>query len=261
MRTVSRAPLIVAASLALTVGACGGGNGGNNDGGVDAGTDAPPAPICGNGVVESGEECDPPQPGACSSTCQRVNNLCGNLIIDQGEQCDPPQPSICTSACQFVPATCGDGAVQHGEECDPPNGTTCGSDCMLVGNCQACEMSSTSCDPSLLTLPGATSGFGCDSFTGALQSSCAALLDCIRSTHCATGDDPTPCYCGLGVDVVACATGTSAPSGVCLAAYNAALAGGPTGSVVTLFTNPLSPIGIADNLLTCDVDTPCPCGQ
>jgi hypothetical protein len=218
-------------------------------------------PMCGDGFVQAGEQCDPPQPGVCSPTCQLiVGPICGNSIVEAGEQCDPPQQNICSVTCQFVPAVCGDDFVQHGEECDPPNGTTCGPNCMLIGNCQVCEMTSPNCDPSLLSPPGA-SGFGCDAFTGALQTNCQALLDCVRTTHCAIGDDPTPCYCGVGVDPVACATGASPPSGVCLSQYNAAVVGGPSGTVATLFTDPRSPIGVADNLLSCDVDGACPCGQ
>jgi hypothetical protein len=217
---------------------------------------------CGDGFVQAGEQCDPPQPGVCSPTCQLiVGPSCGNHVLEGGEQCDPPQPNVCTATCQFVPAVCGDDFVQHGEECDPPNGTTCGPDCMLIGNCTVCEMTSPACDPTLVTPPGATSGFGCDGFTGALQNSCAVLLDCVRTNHCASGDDPTPCYCGVGVDPVACATGAATPSGVCLNQYNAALAGGPSGTIATLFTDPSSPIGVADNLVSCDVDTPCACGQ
>jgi len=73
---------------------------------------APPAPTCGDGNVDSGEQCDPP-----------------------GSKCSNGQ--ICTSDCK-CPATptCGDGNVDTGlgEQCDPPgskcsNGQTCTSDC------------------------------------------------------------------------------------------------------------------------------------
>lgn len=48
--------------------------------------------VCGNGVVEEGEECDPgstPVP-SCNSTCQIVdgNPQCGNGVLELGEGCD-----------------------------------------------------------------------------------------------------------------------------------------------------------------------------
>jgi hypothetical protein len=48
---------------------------------------------------------------------------------------------------------------------------------------------------------------------------------------------------------------------VCYAQYQAALVGGPAGTVYDLFTNPASPIGVANALVKCDVDAQCPCGQ
>ena len=52
------------------------------------------APSCGDGVVESAEQCDPPRAGGdglqCGPDCQWLN--CGNGQIDPGEQCDPHWP-------------------------------------------------------------------------------------------------------------------------------------------------------------------------
>jgi len=45
------------------------------------------APICGNDVVETGEDCD--GGASCSATCLwQGSTSCGNAIIDSGEQCD-----------------------------------------------------------------------------------------------------------------------------------------------------------------------------
>jgi hypothetical protein len=100
------------------------------------------APTCGDGIVEPGEQCDPPRTGGdglqCGPNCQLLT--CGNFQIDPGEQCDPPQAHICSLTCQNVPATCGDGILQVGEECDPPrtgpDGLQCGPDChyLTCGN-------------------------------------------------------------------------------------------------------------------------------
>lgn len=71
-----------------------------------------PGAQCGNNVVESGEECEPPGSGC--------------LVFS-----DPPE--VCNAQCVCVPATptpgppppmCGNNVVESGETCDPP-GTTC----------------------------------------------------------------------------------------------------------------------------------------
>ena len=50
------------------------------------------APSCGDGIVESGEQCDDGSlnssflPGSCRSNCMKA--WCGDGILDPGEQCD-----------------------------------------------------------------------------------------------------------------------------------------------------------------------------
>ena len=46
--------------------------------------------VCGNTIVESGEECDDGGTTAgdgCSATCQ-IESACGNTMVEPGEQCD-----------------------------------------------------------------------------------------------------------------------------------------------------------------------------
>jgi hypothetical protein len=226
---------------------------------------------CGNGVLDPGEQCDPTAPNDpnrshCSPTC--TFEECGDGIVQAGEQCDPPAPGLCGNDCTFNGpggVVCGDGIIGHGEQCDPPVGDECSPTCQLVVGqvdcnipCTACEQQSPNCDPTLLVPPGATNAFGCSGFTDTqLHNECMLLIQCIRQNNCALGDDPTPCLCGAGVDPVACATGATTPSGVCLAQYQAALMGGPSGTIFTLFTDPRSPIGISDNLWTCELDGAC----
>jgi cysteine-rich repeat protein len=81
--------------------------------------------LCGNGVVDRGEECDDGNTDnwdACLDTC--MNATCGDGEIWLGvEQCDDgntDDTDECVTGC--LDASCGDGLVQAGvEECDDGN--------------------------------------------------------------------------------------------------------------------------------------------
>ncbi len=141
----------------------------------------PDAPICGNNIIESGEQCDGSAPSGytCSSSCQlQVNNsststppqnsICGNNIIESGEQCDGSAPSgyTCNSQCQLVvngggggggsnPPICGNGVVESGEQCDQnagvPEDYRCNASCRLEYIGSIYDMSLI--DPYIGTLP------------------------------------------------------------------------------------------------------------
>lgn len=120
-------------------------------------------PLCGNGKVEIGEDCDIGMAGetvgkSCSLRCVRTGNLdaysasktganiCGNGQVEKnvGEQCDPGNENgkvksnspTCSTTCQLrgsqsktnnIPgvAVCGDGEVTAGQEtCDIADPTT-----------------------------------------------------------------------------------------------------------------------------------------
>src|ERR1700722_3307790 len=55
--------------------------------------------MCGNGIVESGEDCDP-GPGVNSTCCNA--STCKFL---PGATCDPINSPCCTNQCGFAPAT------------------------------------------------------------------------------------------------------------------------------------------------------------
>ncbi|MFO0590319.1 MAG: DUF4215 domain-containing protein [Polyangiaceae bacterium] len=81
-------------------------------------------PPCGNGVLNTGEECDDgnaDDTDACLSTCAAAK--CGDGVVQQGvESCDDGNAvdnDACNNKC--VPAKCGDGVVQLNEECDDAN--------------------------------------------------------------------------------------------------------------------------------------------
>jgi len=78
--------------------------------------------LCGNGVINVGEQCDDGPlnanaDGHCRTTCQ--NPSCGDYVYDpsRGEECDDgPEGSLyCTSTCHLL---CGNGRQDLGEECD-----------------------------------------------------------------------------------------------------------------------------------------------
>lgn len=91
----------------------GAGSGGTNMGGEGG----MPGPECGNGVVESGEQCDDDGTATgdgCNATCQR----------ETGWTCNNAMPTVCTPVC-------GDGVDIDGagnrEVCDDGNSLACGT--------------------------------------------------------------------------------------------------------------------------------------
>jgi cysteine-rich repeat protein len=107
--------------------------------GIERGSfvDAPPPGVCGNGSVESGEQCDDRNtlPGdGCSPSCTIEQLGCGDGKVDPPEQCDPPDGVTCDNRCQPISIVCGNGIVQLGEECDDSNtlpGDGCSPTCTI----------------------------------------------------------------------------------------------------------------------------------
>lgn len=93
---------------------------------------------CGNGVLDHlvGELCDDGNRvsgDGCSADCTLELQVCGNGIVEMGEQCDDGRDSLgCNSDCTFF--RCGDKYINlfAGEQCDEGlETTTCDSDCTL----------------------------------------------------------------------------------------------------------------------------------
>ncbi len=111
------------------------GGGGEGGGGGDE-LGGPGDPLCGNGMLDPGEECDlgvgnNRNDGACTLMCKQA--ICGDGLVWAGyEVCDLGMGNNdqiyggCTTQCKEGPY-CGDGIVQDyaGEECDlgSKNGT------------------------------------------------------------------------------------------------------------------------------------------
>jgi hypothetical protein len=154
-------------------------------------------------------------------------------------------------------------------------------------DCRACELNSKNrnCSPAYLTAQRDKSGepapdtFGCGTLaTAAAREACSALLACINKNRCAInpvtkaspGDNAVQgCYCGAKTSAQECLAGTGI-SGPCAAQYHAAVtasAGGPPAeakeSLFSSFIGPrafdaTTPFGLADNIVTCAFDAPCP---
>ncbi|KIG13125.1 Microbial collagenase, secreted [Enhygromyxa salina] len=138
-------------SLTYTGGSASGDGDGDEDTDTDTGTDTDePPPNCGDGIVDTGEECDLGQAnsegGQCTTLCTIA--ACGDGFVFEGyEECDDGNASNtddCTNECQT--AVCGDGYVHDGVEiCDDGNddesdectsactNSTCGDGVVQVG--------------------------------------------------------------------------------------------------------------------------------
>ncbi|MBU1202775.1 hypothetical protein KKH39_01900 [Patescibacteria group bacterium] len=80
-------------------------------------------PQCGNGIIESGEECDGSAPSGY--TC----NLFCKLVVDDSESGDDGGGNVTNP----VQPQCGNGIIESGEQCDgsAPSGYTCTNQCLL----------------------------------------------------------------------------------------------------------------------------------
>jgi cysteine-rich repeat protein len=85
-------------------------------------------PFCGDEVVEGTEECDDGNTvndDDCTNACVCISAecaLCGNGLLDPGEECDDGDDvnaDECTNFCTLP--ICGDGIVQPDEDCDDGN--------------------------------------------------------------------------------------------------------------------------------------------
>ena len=76
---------------------------------------------CGDGKVDAGEQCDPPNGSTCSHACTQI--VCGDGKVEGKEECDPPGTEECDSQCRKKPV-CGNGLRERGEQCDPPGASS-----------------------------------------------------------------------------------------------------------------------------------------
>ncbi len=133
---------------------------------INYGVDCPPPAVCGNGRVESGEQCDDGNRitnDSCSNGC--TLSICGDGILQTPnglkkggpanngfEQCDKtagcPTGYTCLANCTFK-MVCGDGKIQSPEQCDDGNAANndgCSSQCKTEKCGDAVVQTSEECD-------------------------------------------------------------------------------------------------------------------
>jgi hypothetical protein len=230
--------------------------------------------VCGNGVVEPGETCDPPNGTTCSALCQTIvvgaggSTGAGGVVGAGGTTGAGGQGTggVVGAGGQGTGGVVGAGG-STGTGGTSGGGATTGQSAA----CTSCELNGTNngvCfNTSGTNLGTSAANFGCQGLTGTAQSSCFALLACLRGPACQTAiasasadygesgvgnDDATPCLCG-SIAKATCLT-QSSWTGVCAPQFVTAAAGG---SVLNLFFSTDSPIGVANNDFTCDIDNTC----
>ncbi|KAG8989704.1 hypothetical protein FRB94_011321 [Tulasnella sp. JGI-2019a] len=87
--------------------------------------------MCGNGIVEEGEDCDPGQ-GVTSSCCDSAT-----CKFTSGALCDPKSSTCCTDSCQFAPST---------QICRPAKDAKCDFAEMCTGTSGVCPIDKTQAD-------------------------------------------------------------------------------------------------------------------
>ena len=178
-------------------------------------------PVCGDGAMEEGEECDDgntDDEDGCAADC--VVEFCGDGIVQAGldEACDSGSLTIpdcdelgsvgvvfCSSECALDEilcpdvAQCGDGTLDLGESCDDGN-TEDGDGCSAICQSELCDNGmlddNEACDGDLL------GGFVCSDFGfnggEVVCDGCAIDISGCRNVVCGDGVVDAPEQCDDG---------------------------------------------------------------
>jgi cysteine-rich repeat protein len=184
------------------------------------------APVCGNGIVEQGEDCDDGNndttddcPDGPAGTC--LSARCGDGFVWAGhEECDDGNemngdlcPDGVDGTCEL--AVCGDGHVWLGEEtCEPSLDPTCHADCLTwCGDGIVQPQYGEECDDDVSCHPDC-SGWCSDEIVQAAWEACDYMLDVECNVDCTAtvcGDG----FCGLGDVRVDCVQDCFCGNGTC----------------------------------------------
>lgn len=232
--------------------------------------------VCGDGLVESGEACDPlpANPATCipagqPNECTVRTQVCGDGFVTGTEACDTavalPPGSTCINNCGAIAGpVCGDGATGGSEQCDAGTGTNaapvlatnrlCASTCETIST-QAC----VDCEQAGDCFASSDNCLGpAGSFSLAQQKTCTDVMQCIQDSNCLDGTGSLgKCYCGT-LSTAACGaapfdlTAAGAPNGPCAAIMQAGNPGVTTNSgILGGLTNKSRPAGAAGQRLNC----------
>ena len=168
--------------------------------------------VCGNGIIEAGETCNPPNGTTCSSTCQTIGGTGGTTGTGGVAGTTGTGGVAGTTGTGGVAGTTGTGGVAGMGMAGSPGtggvatGGSTGTGGVATGGttgtggmrqqdspaCVACETTGTSNGVCFTTSTVDSSGnpvsaVGCDGFTNATdKANCLALIGCLRSTACQT---------------------------------------------------------------------------
>ncbi len=143
----------------------------------------PTVSVCGNQIIEPGEECEPP--GVVLSTCtygaDYLQDYCDANCHLQDDDCEDDYPGCisdlecdeampgtgdCDMQCQYEQPVCGNGILEAGEDCEPPgvvlSSCNYGAD-YLQDYCDSnCHLQEDDCEDDY---PGCISDPECDEFS------------------------------------------------------------------------------------------------
>ena len=165
--------------------------------GTGSGAPWPGGSKCGDGVLDSGETCDPPS--SCPQGCDDKNACTKDTLSGDAAKCtaacayskittcaggDGCCPSGCDSASDSdCSASCGNGTVESGETCDPP------SSCP-----QSCD-DDDACTEDLMTGSAANCNVAC---SHTQIAACAGGDGCCPAGCSANSDSDCSASCGNG---------------------------------------------------------------
>ena len=181
---------------------------------------------CGNGQLEPGEECDPPDGVFCDDNCQLIDP-CDPDPCDQSDACSP---EVCSADANNQAVCTPDPGSAAGNACSPPAGGTCDGQ----GNCVACtqnsdcednnECTDNVCDAGVCTFPNndanqcTTGGFPGTCNAGVCEGLCAPDTCPDNGIECVTDVcDPADGSCNAQDDGMntGCNLGGGPDTGVC----------------------------------------------
>lgn len=165
--------------------------------GCDATSDSDCSATCGNGTLDAGETCDPPE--SCDSTCNDGNACTTDELTGSAANCNlacshnsitscASGDGCCPTGCDATSdddcsGTCGDSVVDPGETCDPPGScpTACddGNACTIDQKTGSADNCNVACSNTAIT--------ACASGDGCCAPGCDAATDDDCSLECGNG--------------------------------------------------------------------------